>query len=89
MTTTQAHALERLIIALDGHPIHVVLEVTSSIARIPGRTGLYLDALAVVDDATLAKLAREGVLLELANAPRMLSSIIENPAVALGLRLNS
>jgi hypothetical protein len=66
MTTTQAHALERLIRALESHSVHGVLDVTRAMARVPGSVGRYLDTIAGLDDAALAELARNGLLLQLA-----------------------
>lgn len=82
MTTTQALALERLIIALEGSSTRDALAAASALSGVPGRTDLYLDALAALDDATLRQLARDGRLLELANAPSALSSIIADPRTA-------
>lgn len=85
MTTAQAQALERLIIALDGHSMQAALDVASAMARVPGRVGMYLDALASLDNATLAALARDGLLLELASAPLTLLSITNNSEVEQGV----
>lgn len=86
LSSTQARALERLFAALDDHlSVAASLEVTTAMGRVQGRINTFLDALAVLDDASLVLLAKEGLLAGVADAPGVLALMTTAPKDTIAL----